>query len=67
MKPRGAFVGRDSLQTLFMRLIHMGDTFVPVAPDRFGMRLETAGFQVLEIETKAEAFRFQARKPAPGL
>jgi len=67
MKPEGAFVGSDSLQSLFMRLIHMGDTFVPVDPDRFGTRLETAGFQVLEIETKAEAFRLHARKPAAGL
>ena len=67
IKPGGAFVGSDSLQSLFMRLIHIGDTFVPVAPDRFGMRLETAGFQVLEIETKDEAFRFHARKPTAGV
>ena len=60
----GMFVGSDSLQSLFMRLIHIGDTLVPVDPDRFGARLESAGFQVLEIEKKADVFRFHARKPA---
>jgi ubiquinone/menaquinone biosynthesis C-methylase UbiE len=67
IKPGGEFVGSDSLQSLFMRLIHIGDTLVPVDPDRFGVRLETAGFQVLEIEKKGDAFRFRARKPAARL
>jgi ubiquinone/menaquinone biosynthesis C-methylase UbiE len=66
IKPGGAFVGSDSLQSLFMRLIHIADTLVPVDPDRFGLRLEVAGFQVVEIEKKADAFRFHARKPATG-
>lgn len=62
IRPGGVFVGSDSLQSLFMRLIHIGDTLVPVNPDRFGARLESAGFQVLEIEKKADVFRFHARK-----
>jgi SAM-dependent methyltransferase len=64
IRPGGAFVGSDSLQSMFMRLIHIGDTLVPVDPDRFSMRLERAGFQVMEIEKKADVFRFYARKPA---
>lgn len=64
IRPGGMFVGSDSLQSLFMRLIHIGDTLVPVDPDRFGARLESAGFQVLEIKKKADVFRFHARKPA---
>ncbi len=64
LRPGGTFVGSDSLQSLFMRLIHMGDTFVPVDPDGFGSRLQSAGFEVVEIERKASAFRFHARKPA---
>jgi len=64
IKPGGIFVGSDSLQSLFMRLIHIGDTLVPVDPDRFGMRLEAAGFEVLELEKNADAFRFHARRPA---
>lgn len=64
IKPGGVFVGSDSVQSLFMRLIHIGDTLVPIDPDRFGVRLEAAGFEVLEIEKGDGAFRFYARKPA---
>lgn len=64
MKPGGAFVGSDSLQSLFMRVIHIGDTLVPIDSDRFGGRLEAAGFEVVEIEKGAGVFRFHARKPA---
>ncbi len=64
IEPGGVFVGSDSLQGLFMRLIHLGDTLVPVDPDRFGVRLEAAGFEVLEVEKTGDAFRFQARRPA---
>lgn len=63
LRPGGVFVGSDSLQSLFMRLIHIGDTLVPVDPDRFGTRLEAAGFEVMEMEKAAGAFRFRARKP----
>jgi ubiquinone/menaquinone biosynthesis C-methylase UbiE len=64
IKPGGIFVGSDSLQSLLMRLIHIGDTLVPVDPDTFGMRLEATGFEVLEIEKNSDAFRFHARRPA---
>jgi hypothetical protein len=50
-----------------MRLIHIGDTLVPVDPDTFGVRLEAAGFQVLEVEKNSQAFRFHARRPAARL
>jgi SAM-dependent methyltransferase len=63
LKPGGVFVGSDSLQSLFMRIIHIGDTLVPIAPERFGVRLEEAGFEVLELEKCGRAFRFHARKP----
>ncbi len=67
IEPGGVFVGSDSLQSLFMRLIHIGDTLVPVDPDKFGERLETAGFKVLAIERNSGAFRFHARRPAARL
>ena len=59
----GVFVGSDSLQSWLMRLIHIGDTLVPVNPDTVGHRLEAAGFEVLEINRNESAFRFHARKP----
>jgi len=66
IEPGGIFVGSDSIQSLFMRLIHIGDTLVPVDPDTFSVRLEVAGFQVLELEKNSGAFRFRARRPAVG-
>ena len=64
LQPGGFFVGSDSLQNLFMRVIHIGDTLVPVSPDTFGKRLEAAGFEVLEIAKDLRAFLFRARRPA---
>lgn len=66
LKPGGFFVGCDSLQTWFMRVIHIGDTLVPVNPDTFGVRLENAGFEVLEVQKNLQAFRFRARRPLPS-
>lgn len=64
LKPGGFFVGSDSLQSWFMRIIHIGDTLVPVSPDAFGARLERAGFEVLEVQKNSQAFRFRARRPS---
>ncbi len=64
IQPSGIFAGSDSLRSLFMRVIHIADTLVPVDPRTFGARLEAAGFQVLKIETNSQAFRFQARRLA---
>ena len=64
LEPGAIFAGSDSLQSLFMRLIHMGDTLVPVDPATFGARLERAGFEVLRVDKNFDAFRFQARKPS---
>ena len=65
LRPGGFFVGSDSLQNWFMRIIHIGDTLVPVNPDTFSARLESAGFEVLEVLKNSQAFRFRARRP-PG-
>jgi hypothetical protein len=56
-------VGSDSLQNWFMRIIHIGDTLVPINPDTFGARLDSAGFEVLEVQKDSQAFRFRARRP----
>jgi ubiquinone/menaquinone biosynthesis C-methylase UbiE len=63
LKPGGAFVGCDSLQSLSMRVLHLGDTFVPIPPETFGGRLENAGFKLIELEKGPSAFRFYALKP----
>jgi ubiquinone/menaquinone biosynthesis C-methylase UbiE len=64
LKPGGVFVGSDSLQSWLMRVIHIGDTLVPVDPNSFAARLEAAGFRVVEIEKNSRAFRFHAQRPA---
>jgi len=63
LKPGGFFVGSDSLQNWFMKIIHIGDTLVPVNPDTFGVRLQSAGFEVLEVRRNSQAFGFRARRP----
>ncbi|HEY1800373.1 MAG TPA: class I SAM-dependent methyltransferase [Terriglobales bacterium] len=63
LKPGGIFLGVDSLQSFAMRILHIGDTLVPIDPERFPARLESAGFKDIVVETGARRFRFQARKP----
>lgn len=63
LMPGGVFAGSDSLQSLFMRVIHIGDTLVPVVPEKFSERLRAAGFEAVEIEKNSQAFRFRARRP----
>ena len=64
LRPGGIFVGSDSLQSWLMRVIHIGDTLVPVDPTSLAARLEAAGFRVVEIEKNSGAFRFYAQRPA---
>ena len=67
LQPGGVFAGSDSLQSLFMRVIHIGDTLVPVSPDKFAERLSAAGFEKIEMEKNSHAFRFRARRPRTRL
>ncbi len=63
LEPGGFFVGSDSLTNWVMRIIHIGDTFVPVDPERFGVRLERAGFHAVDVQKNSHAFRFRAQRP----
>ncbi len=63
LAPGGSFVGCDSLQSFAMRVLHIGDTLVPVDPEDFAPRLEEAGFEVVSIEKRPQVFRFHARRP----
>jgi SAM-dependent methyltransferase len=68
LKPGGFFVGSDSLQSWWMKVIHIGDTLVPVSPETFDGRLQHAGFEDIEVLKDSQAFRFRARRPGarPG-
>jgi len=61
--PGHLFAGVDGRSSLYMRLIHVYDTLVPIEPSTFQARLQTAGFEKIFIEAKPQRFRFHARKP----
>lgn len=62
LRPGGVFAGTDNTVSLRFRLIHIGDTMVPVDPDTFGGRLEKAGFTNIRLDTARQRFRFRARR-----
>jgi SAM-dependent methyltransferase len=65
LRPGGVFAGSDSLVSLRFRILHLGDTMVPVDARTFPARLGAAGFVDVEVQTNHRAFRFRARKPDP--
>ncbi|WP_431970878.1 class I SAM-dependent methyltransferase [Nocardia sp. bgisy134] len=64
LRPGGVFAGSDGLDSRGFRLLHVGDTCVPVPPDTAAERLTRAGFTDVDIETGTTSFRFRARRPA---
>lgn len=64
LRPGGVFAGSDSRTSLRMRLIHVGDTLVPLDPDALPARLERAGLRDVQVDTREHRLRFRARKPA---
>ncbi|QIS21216.1 class I SAM-dependent methyltransferase [Nocardia terpenica] len=63
LRPGGTFVGCDGLDSLSFRLLHLGDTCVPVSPYTLKDRLARVGFSDIEVEKGVGSFRFQARRP----
>lgn len=63
LRPGGTFAGTDSVGegTLF-RLIHVGDTLVPIDPLELPARLEAAGLDGIEVQRGNGSFRFRARR-----
>ncbi len=62
LKLGGVFAGVDSLMSLSMRLLHVGDTLVPLDPATFKGRLEKTGFRDVVAEANDERLRFRARR-----
>jgi SAM-dependent methyltransferase len=67
LRPGGMFVGADSMPSMPLRLLHLGETFVLVDPATLPDRLIRAGFTDVEIDVKQHAFRFRARRKFPQL
>jgi SAM-dependent methyltransferase len=65
LAPGGIFAGTDSLATgLLFKLIHIGDTLVPVDPDGLPGRISGVGLAAPRVEERARSFRFSAHKPS---
>lgn len=67
LQPGGIFAGTDSTDSWLMRIFHLRDTMVLVDPVRLSARLESAGFQGVEVALGSGRFRFRAHRPLPTL
>jgi SAM-dependent methyltransferase len=63
LQPGAVFVGMDAIDTWSLRLMHWGDTLVPIDPAHLEPRLRRAGFEDVIVETEKCAFRFSAWRP----
>jgi SAM-dependent methyltransferase len=61
--PGGTFAGSDSTVSRRFRLLHVGDTMVPLDPATLGGRLAAAGFVDVAVSTGGRSLRFRARRP----
>jgi SAM-dependent methyltransferase len=66
LEPGGAFAGSDGVPSLSFRLIHIADTYNPVAPDDLPRRLRAAGFTDIQIDVRRGRQRWRATKPSAG-
>ncbi len=65
LRPGGVFAGTDSVGTgTVFKLIHLGDTLLPIDPVELPQRLEAAGLVDAKAQRSNGSFRFRARKPA---
>ena len=64
LRPGGVFAGSDSVPDLRFRLLHVGDTMLPVDPATLPDRLHAAGFTGVEVSIAGRSLRFRAYRPA---
>jgi SAM-dependent methyltransferase len=60
LRPGGVFAGRDLTDGFRSRLIHIGDTYVPVAVADLADRFEAAGFRSADVTDLGGAVSFTA-------
>jgi ubiquinone/menaquinone biosynthesis C-methylase UbiE len=61
LRPGGAFIGSDSLGSDGLHQFHEGDTYNPVEPSAFLVRLQTVGFAAITLHVSYNLV-FTARK-----
>lgn len=57
LRPGGIFAALDVRPSAVLRLVHLGDTWMPIALDTLAARLAHAGLQDVVIETRPGYFR----------
>ena len=65
LKRGGVMAGSDSRRSFRLRLFHTFDVYNPIDPLAFTPRLETAGFEDIDLETIEDTFRFRATRGGP--
>ena len=63
LEPGGTFAGSDGVPSLAFRLVHIADTYNPVAPEDLPERLRTAGFIDVASDVRGSRQRWRATKP----
>ncbi|OBH70977.1 methyltransferase type 11 [Mycobacterium intracellulare] len=63
LRPGGVFAGSDGVPSLAFRLIHVADTYNPIAPNDLPGRLRAAGFADIHTDVKRGRQRWRAVKP----
>ncbi len=61
LRPRGVLIGSDSLASVDLHHFHAGDVYHPVDPASLLTRLQTVGFERINIDV-ADVLRFVAYK-----
>ncbi|MFI0264574.1 class I SAM-dependent methyltransferase [Streptomyces sp. NPDC017056] len=62
LRPGGVFAGCDGRASAMFRLLHLGDTYVPVPPETLPRRLRAAGFGPADVALAKGRFRFHAAR-----
>lgn len=63
LQPGGTFAGSDGVPSLGFRLLHVADTYNPIAPQDLPGRLAAAGFRDIHTEVKGGRQKWRAAKP----
>lgn len=63
LRPGGVFAGSDGVPTPVFRLLHVADTYNPVAPADLPGRLRAAGFTDVRTDVSGGRQRWRATKP----
>ncbi|WP_253661677.1 class I SAM-dependent methyltransferase [Williamsia maris] len=66
LRPGGVLAGCDVLDSISMRVLHIGDVFNPLDVTTLGERLERAGFTDVDLERRGGQIRMRAVRPRAG-